>query len=91
MKGLSSLIWFTQQTLQTKQNALNIVHCGPFVFQDVQAYSTGEVHVRMVDWSLEENGGWCVRVVRGKLKGELECETGVRCIIRSRNGGRPQQ
>jgi hypothetical protein len=78
-----SLIGLTKQALQTQENGLDVVRCSPLVLQDIQADSSREIDIGVVDWGLEENRGSSVGVVGWESKGELECKTRVRSIFRS--------
>lgn len=85
------LVRLPEKTLQAQQDTLYVQHRTPLVLQDVQTDPATEVEVGVVDWSLEKNRRRCVRVVRGKGKGELEGEVGVRGVCGSKQGGGPEE
>lgn len=73
MAGLKDvLVWLSEQALKTEEHGLDVVCSSPLVLQDVQADSTGEIDVGVVDGGLEEDGWGSVWVVGGELEGELE-------------------
>jgi len=77
------IVRLPQQALKTQEYGLDVVSGSPLVLEDVQADATGEVHIWMVDGSLEENRRWGVRVVGRESEGELEGKIGVWGIVRS--------
>src|SRR4051794_21213083 len=77
------LVRFTQETLQAKKHALDIVDGTPLVLEDVEADTAREVEVGVVDWGLEEDSWGGVGIVIRKSEGELEGETLVGCLGRA--------
>lgn len=67
--SIDILVRLAEQTLEAQKYSLNIVDGTPFLFEDVQTYTSGEVDIGMVQWSDEEDGGCLVGIVVGKLKG----------------------
>ena len=63
MAWRSVLIWFSKETLQTQKHARHVVHRTPLILQDVQADSSREIHIRMVDGRFEVDGRWGIGVV----------------------------
>lgn len=63
------LIRFAQKTLQTQQYRLNVISGRPFILQNIQANSTGEIDIGMIDRSLEKDGWWRIGIVGWKRKG----------------------
>lgn len=84
------LVWLTQQTLKTQKNRLNVVHSAPLLVQDIQANSTRKVNIGVIDGSDKEDFWVSIWVILWKLKGKLECEVGVRCIVWSVYGCGPE-
>ena len=66
------LVGLAEQALQTQENGLDVIGRSPLVLQDIQADSSREVDIRVVDWGLEENSRSCVGVVGRESEGELE-------------------
>lgn len=80
---MCSLVRFTQETLQAKKHALDIVDGTPLVLEDVEADTAREVEVGVVDWGLEEDGRGRVGVVIRESEGELEGEAFIGCLGRA--------
>lgn len=83
------LVWLPQQTLQAQQHALDVVDGTPLVLQDIQAYPSTEIDIRVEYRCLEQNRRWSVRIRRWELKGELEGKGSVGCIRRASDRGSP--
>jgi hypothetical protein len=58
--------------LNTQEDCPNIINCGPLVFQDIEAYISILINVRMKTRRFKSYSRRCVRIVRGKLNGQLE-------------------
>jgi hypothetical protein len=85
------LVRLSQKTLQTQKHALDIQDRTPFILEDIQADTTAEVDVGVVDGTLEHDVGRCIRVVRGEGEGKFECEALVRCVIGPVESGGPHE
>lgn len=85
------LVRLAQQALQAQQHALHVIDSAPLVLQDIQAYATRKVDIRMVDGCLEEDGWWRIRIVRWEIEGELEGKVGIWSVVRAGDRCRPQQ
>lgn len=68
------LVGLPKQTLQAEQHSTDIVHCTPLVLKNVEADTTTEVDVGVVDGCLKEDGGRCVGVCGAELHAQLEDE-----------------
>lgn len=80
------LVRFSQQTLQTQQNTLHVVHRTPLVLQDIQTNAAGEVDIGVVDGSFVEDGRWRVRIVAREGKRKLQREAFIGSLCRTGDG-----
>ena len=85
----TGIIGLSQQTLQAQQHCLHVVRSTPLVLQDVQANTTAEIDVGMIDGCFEEDRGGRVWVVGGELEAEFEAEISVRCVFGPDDGSNP--
>lgn len=76
LRGLSVerrlVVWLTQQRLQTQKDALDVVHGGPLVLEDVETDAAGHVDVWVEHWGGEDDGWWLQWVGVGEGEGEFE-------------------
>ena len=85
------LVWLSQQTLQTQQHRLYIVHGAPLIAENVQTDPSGEVDIGMINRCLEQDRRRRVRIVIGKVKGELHNQSIVGGFRRPRYCRRPEE
>ncbi len=62
---------------------MDVVCSGPLVLQDVQADSSGEVNIGVVDGGLEEDSRSRVRIVVRESEGEFEGKTSIGSFSRA--------
>jgi hypothetical protein len=66
-----SLIRLPQQALQTQQHRANIIHRTPFILQNIQAYASREIDIRVVDGCLEQHDWRRIGVGGGEVEGQF--------------------